>query len=305
MTVRVVALTGATGFIGSVLRQRLIARGHEVRALARSKSGIAEDGTQWITGTLEDERALAELVEGADAVIHCAGKVRGRAAQDFDAVNVQGSKRLMEATRLSAGCERFLLISSLAARHPTLSWYAASKCEGERQVRAAAGSIPVCIFRPTAVYGPGDRELRPLFEWLLRGWLVSLGRADSAFSFLHVEDLASAAMQWLQAPEVLAQTFELCDGQPDGYDWASLAGIASDIRQAPVRRAIVPAAVLKGIARANLTLSRLTRQAPMLTPGKVNELLHTDWTCSNARISATLGWQPRILLRQALRDRMF
>lgn len=305
MSARVVALTGATGFIGSVLRERLVARGVEVRALARSRNATAEDGTQWIRGTLEDQQALAELTRGAYAVIHCAGKVRGRDARDFDAVNVQGSKRLMEAARRSGSCERFLLISSLAARHPTLSWYAASKFEGEQQVSAAAGAIPLCIFRPTAVYGPGDRELRPLFEWLLRGWLVTLGRDDSQFSFLHVDDLVSAVMQWLDAPVVQSQTFELCDGQAQGYDWASLASIASDIRNAPVRQAAVPAAVLKGIARANLMLSRFTRRAPMLTPGKVNELMHPDWTCSNARISATLGWEPRILLRQALRNHLF
>lgn len=305
MSARVVSLTGATGFIGSVLRERLVGRGMEVRALARSRSGTASDGTQWIKGTLEDEQALTELVRGADAVIHCAGKVRGRAARDFDAVNVQGSKRVMEAARRSGSCQRFLLISSLAARHPTLSWYAASKFEGERQVTAAAGAIPVCIFRPTAVYGPGDRELRPVFEWLLRGWLVTLGRGDSQFSFLHVDDLVSAVMQWLDTPDVHSQTFELCDGQAQGYDWASLASIAADIRQAPVRQAAVPVALLKGIARANLVLSRFTRQAPMLTPGKVNELMHPDWTCSNARISATLGWEPRILLPQALRKHLF
>jgi len=305
VSARVLSLTGATGFIGSVLRERLVGRGMEVRALARSRSGTAADGTQWIKGTLEDEQALTELVRGADAVIHCAGKVRGRAARDFDAVNVQGSKRVMEAARRSGSCQRFLLISSLAARHPTLSWYAASKFEGERQVTAAAGAIPVCIFRPTAVYGPGDRELRPVFEWLLRGWLVTLGRGDSQFSFLHVDDLVSAVMQWLDTPDVHSQTFELCDGQAQGYDWASLASIAADIRQAPVRQAAVPVALLKGIARANLVLSRFTRQAPMLTPGKVNELMHPDWTCSNARISATLGWEPRILLPQALRKHLF
>jgi nucleoside-diphosphate-sugar epimerase len=305
VSTRVVSLTGATGFIGSVLRERLAARGVELRALGRSKCGTAEDGTQWITGTLEDEQALARLTSGAHVVIHCAGRVRGRDARDFDAVNVQGSKRLMTAARLSGSCERFLLMSSLAARHPTLSWYAASKFEGERQVIAAAGAIAVSIFRPTAVYGPGDRELRPLFEWLLRGWLLTLGHGNSLLSFLHVYDLVGAVIQWLDAPVVQTQTFELCDGQTQGYSWASLASIASEIRHGPVRQATVPTTVLKGIAWANLALSHLTRQAPMLTPGKVNELMHSDWTCSNARISATLGWEPRILLRQALEEQLF
>jgi nucleoside-diphosphate-sugar epimerase len=147
--------------------------------------------------------------------------------------------------------------------------------------------------------------LRPVFEWLLRGWLVTLGQGDSRLSFLHVDDLVSAVMQWLDTPVVQSQTFELCDGQAQGYGWASLASIASQIRHAPVRQAAVPTPVLKAIARANLMLSHVTRQSPMLTPGKVNELIHPDWTCSNDRISATLGWEPRILLRQALQHHMF
>jgi nucleoside-diphosphate-sugar epimerase len=305
VSARVVSLTGATGFIGSVLRQQLATCGVELRALGRDKSGTGADGTQWIRGTLEDEQALVKLTQGAHVVIHCAGRVRGRDARDFDSVNVQGSKRLMDAARRSGSCERFLLMSSLAARHPTLSWYAASKFEGERQVTAAAGAIAVSIFRPTAVYGPGDRELRPLFDWLLRGWLVTLGPGHALLSFLHVYDLVEAVMQWLDAPVMHAQTFELCDGRAQGYSWASLASIASEVRHGPVRQAPVPATLLKGLARANLALSHFTRRAPMLTPGKVNELLHRDWTCSNARISAALGWEPRILLRQALQDHLF
>lgn len=301
---RIVALTGATGFIGSVLYQRLRQAGISLRVLHRRQGGC-ESGTEWIHGTLEDRDALARLVAGADTVIHCAGAVRGSSAEHFNRINIDGSLRLVEAARSAGCCERFLLMSSLAARHPDLSWYAHSKLEAERQVRQAAGDIAVTVFRPTAVYGPGDRELRPLFEWLLRGWLFTLGQSHARLTFLHVEDLASAALQWLDSPVAPAATYELNDNQPDGYDWSSIAAIAADVRRGPVRRVAIPASLLKGLAQANLFISHLTRHEPMLTPAKVGELTHPDWSCSNEPIHRALGWEPRIVLRKALQERWF
>ncbi|WKN21308.1 NAD-dependent epimerase/dehydratase family protein [Azotobacter vinelandii] len=299
-----VALTGATGFIGSVLRRHLTRAGVPLRALSRRRDGF-EDGTEWVRGTLEDEDALARLVAGADAVIHCAGAVRGAAPGHFEQVNVDGSLRLIEAARNGGHCERFLLLSSLAARHPHLSWYARSKFEAERRVGQAAGEIAVTVFRPTAVYGPGDREMRPIFEWLLRGWLFTPGQDGARLSLLHVEDLACAVWKWLESPQAPAATYELNDCQPDGYDWNSIAAIAAEIRGSPVRRIRVPMPLLKGFAQANLLVSRLSGRAPMLTPAKVGELTHPDWSCSNEAVRQALGWEPRIVLQNALREHWF
>ena len=93
-------------------------------------------------------------------------------------------------------CARLLLMSSLAARHPELSWYAASKRQAEQRVASSARPA-VTVFRPTAVYGPGDRELHPLFEMLMRGWLPTAGPQEARLSFLHVDDLVAAVMAWL------------------------------------------------------------------------------------------------------------
>jgi len=89
----VIALTGATGFIGTALRERLVAAGYRVRALYRPRPGrVLENapGVKWIAGDLNDRDALAALVQGADAVVHCAGNVRGARAADFDVVNEAG-----------------------------------------------------------------------------------------------------------------------------------------------------------------------------------------------------------------------
>jgi len=304
LTAQVVALTGATGFIGTILRKRLVEANLTVRALNRREDG-PRDGVTWIKGSLGEPDSLEHLVDGADIVIHLAGAVRGSTPHQFNRINVDGSAHLMEAVRRIGAGRRFLLMSSLAARHPELSWYAASKREAEQAIQQRAGDLPVTVFRPTAVYGPGDKEMRPLFQWLLRGWLLTLGEQSARLSFIHVEDLVRAVVAWVGASQVHSATYELSDGHPDGYDWQSIAEIAKRVRQGPVRKVTVPAAVLEGMAQVNLSLSRLTRRAPMLTPAKVGELRHPDWSCSNAAVEQALGWHPNILLEKALQERSF
>lgn len=187
-----VAVTGATGFIGKYIIDNLLARGFHVRALTRTARAHVNDNLIWVRGSLEDTHSLSELVAGASAVVHCAGQVRGHKEEIFTRCNVDGSLRLMQAAKESGFCQRFLFISSLAARHPELSWYANSKHVAEQRLTAMADEITLGIFRPTAVYGPGDKELKPLFDWMLRGLLPRLGAPDTQLSFLHVTDFAQA-----------------------------------------------------------------------------------------------------------------
>jgi uncharacterized protein YbjT (DUF2867 family) len=91
----------------------------------------------WVQGDLDDERSLRALVSGADAIVHCAGTVRGADAASFERINADGTRRLVDAAATLPDAPRFLLMSSLAARTPQLSPYAASKRHGEAAVEAA------------------------------------------------------------------------------------------------------------------------------------------------------------------------
>lgn len=304
MMMPTVALTGGSGFIGTHVARMLTAQGYRVRALSRFYSGES-NGVHWIKGSLENRRALAELMVGARTVVHCAGAVRGRDERGFHITNVLGSRQVMEAAREGGDCERFLLMSSLAARHPELSWYANSKYIAEQEVLRESGEVSVGIFRPTAVYGPGDQELEPLFSWLLRGLLLRLGASGSRLTFLHVYDLALAVVHWVTSPFAKSDTFEISDDRVQGYSWKGLAGIGAEIRRAPVRQLPISLPVLNALARLNLGLSYVTSREPMLTTSKVKELVHEDWSCSNTRITNALGWEPQITLKRALKDRLF
>ena len=114
---RLVAVTGAAGFVGRAIVARLLSEGHGVRALVhRSPLAIDHPALESVTGGLEDEAALARLIEGAGTVIHVAGVVRGRDARDFRPVNAEGVARVARVAHAQHTPPRVILISSLAAR---------------------------------------------------------------------------------------------------------------------------------------------------------------------------------------------
>ena len=303
-TSRILALTGATGFVGSALARRLRSSGWSVRALCRSEPAAGSrgaDGVEWVRGSLEDLDCLRRLAGGAAAVVHCAGAIRGATAADFDRVNVDGTARLVRAAREQRPQTRFLLVSSLAARAPHLSHYARSKRLGEGIVAAEAGAMPWTALRPPAIYGPGDRETLPLVRCMRLGIAPVLGGRQARFSLLFVEDLADAVGHLLETPHWRPGPFEIHDGQPDGYGWDELVGTVGRIvgrRVLPVR---VPAALLRAAGRVNLAVALRWGGLPMLTPGKVRELTHPDWVCDDAPLRAATGWRPTTLLEPGMR----
>jgi nucleoside-diphosphate-sugar epimerase len=296
-----VALTGATGFIGRRMLAALGEAGFRARVLAREPGKLAGliDASAVVHGSLDDDRALGALVEGADAVIHCAGAVRGVTRAQFDAVNVAGAARLAGHAR-AAGANRLLLISSLAAREPGLSPYAASKRGGETAVAEAAAGVPLFVIRPPAVYGPGDKEMLPLLKSMARGTAPVFGSPEARFSLIFVDDLAAAAVAWAGAPQPPEGLLEIHDGKPEGYGWREFAAEIEALTGRPVVLRPVPKALLNVPAALNALAGRLGLHAPMLTPGKLRELRHPDWVCRAGSADLVPGWAPRIGLRDGL-----
>lgn len=302
---KLVALTGATGFIGTALIKQLNLAGWHVRALYRPKSGrlpVNSKNLTWLAGELSDMASLNTLITGADAVIHCAGAVRGVTQADFDLINETGARHVAEVAAAQSKPPRLLLISSLAARMPELSHYAGSKWRGELAIRNSP--LRWTIFRPPAVYGPGDRELLPLFKSMAKGLAPLPAGADGKFSILHVDDLAAAMVHCLSLTAADGKTFELDDGHSGGYDWPSVIQIAQQVLRngGKIRRLPIPISLLTLLAWTNFYVAKVLRYAPMLTPGKIREITHRDWLCDNTDITRITGWQPNCELAQGLAD---
>ena len=299
-----IAITGATGFVGAAVTRRLAATGRNIQALVRPMSTRKRPSgidVRWIEGDLEDPDSLHRLIDGADTLVHCAGAVRGASRAHFNRVNVDGTARLVELAVRQHPKPNFLLISSLAAREPHLSPYAASKRGGEEVLVEKSENLFWTVFRPSAVYGPGDRELTPLFRWMKKGIAPMLGSGNGRFSMLYVDDLVDAILQWLDRKSSPGCTYELHDGQPEGYSWHDVIDTVTNLRQGKSVAAVnIPPAVVKLFSVINLISARLIGYAPMLTPGKVREISHFDWVCDNTAFNSATGWAPKISLAEGL-----
>lgn len=305
--IETIAVTGATGFIGRALSRRLVALGFHVRVLVRPPTARTYQpprGVEVVVGALEDESALERLVSGAHSVVHCAGQVRGT-LPGFRATNEEGTRRLARVAARASRPPHVVALSSLAAREPQLSDYAASKRAGETALAAEAGSAPWTILRPPAVYGPGDRELLPLFEWMARGIAPVLGPADARFSLIFVDDLADCIAHLVRAGRGSGRVYEVHDGRRGGYGWDDVLDTVALLSGRRPRRVRIPAALATSIAAANLVARRLFGGAPMFTPGKVRELRHPDWVCDDAALLSVTSWRPEVRLEQGLRRTLF
>jgi len=302
------ALTGATGFIGKHAIDRLAADGWHIRALTRradvgrERRADAADGITWIHGDLDDTAALTALVDGADAVVNAAGLIKARDHGEFDRINAAAVQRLAVIAASQASRPRMVHMSSLAAREPALSPYAASKAAGERQLADAAATLHWSILRPPAVYGPGDRETLDLFRLMRHGWLPTPRPAGGRVSLIHVDDLCAALQVLLTAALPSGAIFEVDDGKRGGYGWPDVAAAGAAVFGRPVRPFGVPRGLLTGIAQINEGIARLSRRAPMVSRGKVAELYHPDWVCRANPALAAVGWRPRIELVAGFRQ---
>lgn len=299
---RLVAVTGATGFIGQQLLKQLVGKGWKVRALTRQSSvPFSHSAVEWIIGDLSCIEKLENLVASADAVIHCAGAVKGNSWNSFLSSNVVGTKHILQAITKTNSCSRLLYISSLAARQPQLSWYAKSKYDAEQLLSVVDDRLAVTIFRPAAVYGPGDKALTPLLQAMRYGVLPVLSPATNRFGLVHVNDLVEAVLCWLDSGPPILGVYEIDDGTPGGYDYAMIASIAEQVLKRKVRHVHIPLKGLSSLAKLNLWLASILGYAPMLTPGKVQELQYPDWTCDITALQKVLqNWYPEIQLDIAL-----
>ncbi|MEL6258912.1 MAG: NAD-dependent epimerase/dehydratase family protein [Pseudomonadota bacterium] len=281
-----IAVTGATGFIGGHLVRALEARGAHITALVRPGFSGSIGNADLVEGRLRNRDALGDLCAGADAVVHLAGLTKARTLNDFRAVNAIGAGEMANVAAES-GCRLFVQGSTLAAREPQLSDYAATKRGGEDAVLANAGAMRVCIVRIPAVFGPDDPATKPFFDTMRAGWLPAPGGEtgrSGKISLIFVTDLANfLAETALSAdPPELVSPAGILDTR-----WADMADAAGDALGKPVRLLPIPPFFLHIAGAAAEVFSKLTGRPGHLNRGKVREMLHMDWS-ADAQVSRAL-----------------
>jgi nucleoside-diphosphate-sugar epimerase len=289
-----IAITGATGFVGQALLDCALAVGLQVRALTR-KPQDPRTGIEWVRGDLDATGYLAQLVEGAEAVIHVAGVVNAPDAAAFEHANVTGTLGVIEAAK-AAGVPRLIHVSSLSAREPQLSAYGASKARAEKLVMASG--LDWTIVRPPGIYGPRDVDYFEMFR-MARWGVLPVPPKEGRSSLIHVDDLARLLLALLPGGEgVTGQTFEPDDGRKQGWSHYELARA---IGWALGRRPWVVHLSRPALERAARADRVIRRQRARLTADRVGYMAHPDWVVSHSARPPAGLWKPQVPTREGLK----
>jgi uncharacterized protein YbjT (DUF2867 family) len=292
MPAELLAITGATGFVGQAVLEYAARAGIEVRALAR-RPQEARAGVEWVQGDLNDKRALQRLVGKASVVLHIAGVVNAPDPQGFEDGNVWGTLNVVNAA-LDAGVPRLVHVSSLSAREPDLSVYGRSKLRGEKIVKAS--SLDWTVVRPPWVYGPRDSDTLDMFKAAKFGLLPVPPKGHA--SLIHVNDLARLLLALIPGGEdVTHMTFEPDDGTPGGWshnDIAKAIGMAVGKRVTAIN---LPEGLLRLGAKLDM---RFRGKSAKLTLDRVGYMCHPDWRVGEGMQPLPHIWTPQVETRMGL-----
>jgi nucleoside-diphosphate-sugar epimerase len=294
-----IAVTGATGFVGTNLLETLLRCGVRPRVLVRDPERLpsrARAGADVVHGDLDDTAALARLVAGAGTVIHLAGLVRAGSAARFDHVNRIGTENLIRALA-AAPDARLLQLSSLAAAGPSaapagrtpeeppapVSAYGRSKLAAEEAVRTHAGRWT--IVRPPAIYGPHDTDVFQFFRMAASG-VALLPAGERYLTVAHVSDVVRAL---LAAATGAGEGTVLHVGQPEVHTMEGIVTQLADAGGCRVRLVRLPGALFRAAGLAGDALQGLGFRRVAVTSDKVTELLARHWTSRTSESLAALG----------------
>ena len=294
-----IAITGATGFIGGRLVSALTEAGYDVRALTRrAPPRDAPQGVSWIQGGLDNDESLRSLVKDTAFVVHVAGAIKARNRNEFFSVNADGTRKVAAIAAAQPAAPRFIHMSSIAARAPTLSGYAASKRASEQALRGFEVLRPV-ILRPPAVYGPGDMETLQIFRMAANGFVLVPAAYGAKISLVHVDDVSRAVLAAMRLGDTPQRPIEFDDGRVGGYTWPELVAAAGSALKRTPRLVRIPAPLVYGAGLAGSLHGLLTGHPNVLSWDKVGELLHSDWVAGGETLS---GYNPLWNIEKGFKD---
>ncbi|HEU0107853.1 MAG TPA: SDR family oxidoreductase [Vicinamibacteria bacterium] len=303
-----VLLTGGTGFLGKNVARALVARGHEVRLLARAGSNLAGlPAGDIVRGDVCDAASLRRAAEGCQAILHMAALVKMWVPERevFDRVNVEGLRAALAASEAVGArlvyTSSFMAIGPTGAQpadesqiHPGHSFrndYERTKAHADVVAReAAAAGRDVVLLYPGVVYGPGDRTAGNIVVNMiadhLRGKFPGIiGPGDRLWSYAFVEDVAAGHVDALEKGRA-GERYLLAGENVSMNDFFRLLAEASGV---PAPRLHIPYAAASALGWMLYAWAELTGMEPLLTHEVVG-VFREHWSYTSAKAQRDLGY---------------
>jgi nucleoside-diphosphate-sugar epimerase len=302
-------VTGGTGFIGSHLVEALLKEGIEVRCLVRDPnklSWLAGLDVETVKGDCAAPAGLIDAMKGVDYVFHAAGITKAVKPQDYYRVNAEGTKNLLHAATKEAGrIRKFVLVSSQAAAGPSkegqprreddppepVSYYGRSKLKAEQYALSAKEELNVAIVRPTAVYGPRDRDILTFFKMVSRGFRTAFSE-KRLLSVCYVSDIVEGTVKAALKPTKSGDAFFLAHPLPN--DWDGMGEAIASALGVKARRLVIPIPLMGGVALCAEAFSLISGKPALLNRQKMAEIRQRFWVVDTSRAEEVLGFAAHV-----------
>ncbi len=310
-----VFITGATGFIGTVLTHKLVEQGHDVTVLLRSPKKLPKlpkDKIRVIEGDLSIFENPDLELPPFDVVIHLAGSIFAKNRDGYFKGNFEATKHLIEAIKRQPWqLKRFLYASSLAAAGPStigrphvesdnllpVDWYGESKKASEDYLQTL--DIPTTSFRPAIVFGPGDENSLDLYKMTKRGIAPRVAGFDQELSWVDVDDAVDGIILMMKDERPEHQQFFIA--HPDHSTiktiWFSLGKV---MKRSPLRLPL-PKGILYVAMLASTGFSKIFGTFNKLDRKQYSQMVEKSFLCSGEKLQTELGWDPKYGLEACFR----
>jgi UDP-glucose 4-epimerase len=313
-----VLITGASGFLGFHIINAAIENNLEVYAGVRNKSNtkhLQELPVKFVELNFADTQGLNDVFvkNTFDYVIHAAGTTKANTEKEYDLVNNQYTNNLaLAAEKNKEHTRRFVFISSLAAKGPLktgeglikedktpnpVTAYGRSKLKAEQSLQKV--DIPTTILRPTAIYGPREKDIFLVNQYLNKGFEPYIGRRPQQLSFVYGKDVANLAVKVL-TNEKANGIYNITDG--NAYTRYDYALIVKALLGKKTIKLHLPVAVVKALLFTIEKVSRSLNKVPAVSNEKLNELMAENWICDIQKARDELGYIPAYNLEKGLKE---
>ena len=312
-----VLITGANGFVGSHVVEKCNEIGLEVWAAIRKYSNLDYLKASKVNFTSPDftniELLKQEIEEKQyDFIIHIAGITKARFVKEYEQVNALYTANLGKAIKACKHkVQKIVFMSSLGAIGPLqyndglitdntppspVTVYGQSKLIAEQML--AELHLPLVVLRPTAVYGPREKDIFILLKTITKGFEPYLGKASQHLSFIYVKDLAQLTVSALFTP--IIGSYNVTDG--NCYDRYEFAQIVKKFLSNKTFKIHIPLSIVNLLAILSEKGSGLLNKTSVLNKEKLNELTAANWCCDISRLRNELGYSPQYNLQQGLEE---
>ncbi len=310
-------VTGASGFVGSHLVDKLLAEGHQVKCILRSSSS-----RRWLEGKpveivdcgLFDKAALKDVLKDADYLFHIAGVVKAKEESEFYKGNVETTKTLLETlSELNSKIKRVVISSSMTACGPSMdgklcteetvehpiTTYGRSKLAQEKMAISFKDKLPISIVRLHAVYGARDTEVYQFFKTYQMGLMALIGFDEKHLNLIHVQDAVDGIYGVSVSDKSVGQTYFLASEEI--YTWPQ---IGEAIAKAMGKKAFtlrLPHVLVYTVAVFAQFFAMFSSKAATFNLEKARDFVQSNWTCDVSKAKKDFGYTQKVPLEEGIK----